>query len=80
MRVRKLMWFVNYDERLKALASHPKLLAVLRRIIGSDNLTMFQDMGLVKPPRIGREKPWHQDMAYFNVPIDTVSRWRLDCF
>ncbi len=70
--VRKLMWFVSYDERLKALAAHPKLLAVLRRIIGSDDLTMFQDMGLIKPPRIGREKPWHQDMAYFNVPIDTV--------
>ena len=70
--VRKLMWFVNYDERLRALAAHPKLLAVLRRIIGSDDLTMFQDMGLIKPPRIGREKPWHQDMAYFNVPIDTT--------
>lgn len=70
--IRKLMWFVNYEDRLKALAEHPKLLSVLRRIIGSNSLTMFQDMGLIKPPKIGREKPWHQDMAYFNIPIDTV--------
>ncbi len=70
--VRKLMWFVNYEERLKALAEHPELLSVLRRIIGSNSLTMFQDMGLIKPPKIGREKPWHQDLAYFNIPIDTV--------
>ena len=75
--IRKLMWFVEYDERLKALAEHPKLLSVLRRIIGSNDLTMFQDMGLIKPPRIGREKPWHQDLAYFNLPINTtvVGAW-----
>lgn len=70
--IRKLMWFVNYEDRLKALAEHPKLLSVLRRIIGSNSLVMFQDMGLIKPPRIGREKPWHQDMAYFNIPIESV--------
>ena len=27
-------------------------------------------MALLKPPR-GREKPWHQDHAYFNLPLDT---------
>ncbi|GAB5537628.1 MAG: hypothetical protein Rubg2KO_38770 [Rubricoccaceae bacterium] len=70
--IRKIMWFVDYDDRLRAMASHPSMLDVLRRIIGSDELTMFQDMGLVKPPRIGREKPWHQDMAYFDLPVDTV--------
>jgi hypothetical protein len=26
---------------------------------------VFQDMILVKPPNVGREKPWHQDHAYF---------------
>ena len=32
---------------------------------------------MIKPPRIGREKPWHQDMAYFNLPLDTtvVGAW-----
>lgn len=68
--IRKLSYFVEYDQRLKALAFHPPLLNVLARIIGEDPLNMFQDMALLKPPRIGGEKPWHQDMAYFNVPLD----------
>ncbi len=70
--VRKLFYYVEYDDRLKALAYHPTLLNVLNRIIGYDDITMFQDMALIKPPRIGREKPWHQDMAYFNVALDTI--------
>ena len=70
--IRKIMWFVDYDERLRAMAAHPAMLTVLRRLIGSNELTMFQDMALVKPPRIGREKPWHQDMAYFDLPVETT--------
>ena len=68
--VRKLAWFVEYDERLKALSHHPALLSVLARIMGEDP-DMFQDMALIKPPLIGREKPWHQDFAYFNLPMGT---------
>ncbi|RYG34113.1 phytanoyl-CoA dioxygenase family protein, partial [bacterium] len=32
---------------------------------------MFQEMALMKPPGIGREKPWHQDHAYFDLPEGT---------
>jgi len=32
---------------------------------------LFQDMALLKPPQ-GREKPWHQDCAYFNMPLGTM--------
>jgi hypothetical protein len=28
-------------------------------------------MALLKPPGGGREKPWHQDKAYFNLTLDT---------
>ena len=75
--VRKLFYFTDYDARLKALVEHPKLLTALRRLISEDELTMFQDMALIKPPRIGREKPWHQDMAYFNLPLSAtvVGAW-----
>ena len=66
--VRKLMWFADYDPRLKALAAHPALLAVLRRLIGGEP-TMFQDMALLKPPGVGREKPWHQDKAFFTISL-----------
>jgi phytanoyl-CoA hydroxylase len=67
--VRKIMWFVNYDDRLKALSAHPQLLAIVRRIVNGEP-KMFQDMGLIKPPSGGREKPWHQDKAFFNLDID----------
>ncbi len=66
--VRKLMWFVEYDARLKALSSNPALLDVLRRVIGGEP-TMFQDMALLKPPGVGREKPWHQDKAFFTISL-----------
>lgn len=69
--VRKLMGFVNYDDRLAALAEHPRLTALLSRIIGEPNLNMFQDMALLKPPGVGREKPWHQDKAFFNLKIES---------
>lgn len=69
--VRKFMWFVDYDPRLKALSQHPKLIDLLTRLIG-ETPQLFQDMALIKPPRGGREKPWHQDHAYFNLSLDTT--------
>lgn len=68
--VRKLMHFVNYEDRLRRLAEDPGLLSVLQKLIGAKPC-MFQDMALIKPPKIGREKPWHQDQAYFNYPLQT---------
>jgi len=65
--VRKLMWFVDHDRRLAALAQDAGVLAVVRRLLGRDDVVLFQDMALLKPPGGGSEKPWHQDKAYFNV-------------
>lgn len=67
--VRKLMWFVGVEPRLAALAEHPRLLALLGRLLGEAPV-LFQDMALLKPPH-GREKPWHQDHAYFTFPLGT---------
>jgi phytanoyl-CoA hydroxylase len=67
--VRKLMWFVGVEPRLNALAAHPRLLALIQRLLG-EAPRLFQDMALLKPPG-GREKPWHQDHAYFNFPNGT---------
>ncbi|MEZ4870327.1 MAG: phytanoyl-CoA dioxygenase family protein [Caldilineaceae bacterium] len=69
--VRKFMWFVDYEPRLQALASHPQLLGAVQRLIGEEP-ALFQDMALIKPPRIGREKPWHQDHAYFELSLTTT--------
>ena len=69
--VRKLGLFVDFDERLKAISHHPKMLAALQPLLHGAEPAMFQDMALIKPPRLGREKPWHQDKAYFDYPIGT---------
>jgi phytanoyl-CoA hydroxylase len=68
--VRKFMWFTEHEPRLKAMEQHPKLKRVIELILGESSV-MFQDMALIKPPKIGREKPWHQDQAYFDYPIGT---------
>jgi phytanoyl-CoA hydroxylase len=68
--VRKLFKMVEYDARVAALAQHPQLIALMARLVG-DTPALFQDQALLKPPLIGREKPWHQDNAYFNLPPET---------
>lgn len=69
--VRKLMSFVDEDAALGSLSTDEALLDVVCRLMEGATPELFQDMALLKPPG-GREKPWHQDMAYFNVPIDTT--------
>ncbi|MCC5805846.1 MAG: phytanoyl-CoA dioxygenase family protein [Opitutales bacterium] len=66
--VRKLMHFVDFEPRLAAIANDPRLLNVIQRLLGEPP-KMFQDMALIKPPHFGREKPWHQDKAYFDLSL-----------
>ena len=68
--VRKFMWFVDFDKRFRQIAYSPEMLAVVEKLLGAEP-EMFQEMALFKPPGIGREKPWHQDHAYFNVSEGT---------
>ncbi|MBI3971658.1 MAG: phytanoyl-CoA dioxygenase family protein [Chloroflexi bacterium] len=74
--VRKLIGYVEFDERLKAMSRHPRLIDAVSRLIGEPP-ALWADQALLKPPLIGREKPWHQDHAYFNLPIGTriVGAW-----
>ena len=63
---RKFMSFSRHDPRLDALAHHPGILRLVAQLLGG-RPEMFQDMALLKPPGGGREKPWHQDNAYFHL-------------
>ena len=76
LAVRKLMSFGIWDDRLKTTTEHPGIVAALRRLLGEAPV-LFQEMALLKPPHIGREKPWHQDCAYFDLPLETpvVAIW-----
>jgi len=67
--VRKFMGFTAHHPSLQALASQPGLLQALARIM-EDTPVLYQEMAMLKPPQ-GREKPWHQDHAYFNFSLDT---------
>lgn len=74
--VRKLTRFVGFDPRLDVFGEDNKLLDILTLIMGEPP-KLFANQAMLKPPGIGREKPWHQDHAYFNLPLDTciVSAW-----
>ena len=67
--VRKFMGFIDRHPPLAALARHPEILGLVQRLI-EGNPELFQEMALIKPPK-GREKPWHQDHAYFNLALGT---------
>lgn len=67
---RKFMRFSAHDQRLESVAQDPAILNVVRKFLGGAP-QMFQDMALLKPPGGGREKPWHQDNAFFHMPPGT---------
>lgn len=68
--VRKFMGFTEQHLPLKRLACHEELIALMQTLCGTEDIELFQEMAMIKPPG-GREKPWHQDHAYFNYPLDT---------
>jgi phytanoyl-CoA hydroxylase len=67
---------VEHDQRLGLVASHPDLQSFLRRAM-ADVPVLVHNMVRAKPPPMGREKPWHQDLTHFSVdPAATVvSAW-----
>ncbi len=67
--VRKFMGFVEHHPGLAALADKTELRELATRLLG-EPVRLYQDMAMIKPPG-GREKPWHQDHAYFNLPLET---------
>ena len=48
------------------LATEPKILDMIERQIGP-NITFWSSHLLCKPPRTGREVPWHQDAREWNL-------------
>lgn len=70
--IRKLNGFLEFDERLRGMCDDPRLIEALSGLMGAP-ATLFDNDGQahLKPPKIGREKPWHQDHAYFNLPMGT---------
>ena len=66
LRIRKYMDFTQDAPALARAANSARLHGAMDQLLGAGRV-LFQEMALVKPPRIGSEKPWHQDAAYFRV-------------
>ncbi|MBM3601190.1 MAG: phytanoyl-CoA dioxygenase family protein [Alphaproteobacteria bacterium] len=64
--IRKFARFVDDSPALHAVAMSRRLHSILDQLLGQGRV-LFQDMALIKPPRIGGAKLWHQDASYFRV-------------
>lgn len=73
-RVRKLMGFVGYEPEIDSFLQGNNLVQLVADLLECDDVSemeLFQDMAMLKPASGGREKPWHQDKAYFDVALET---------
>ena len=74
--VRKITHYTKENAYLKSLSLLPMLLRSVETLLG-EKAEMVVENALLKPPLIGREKPWHQDTAIFDLPVDcpVVGAW-----
>jgi ectoine hydroxylase-related dioxygenase (phytanoyl-CoA dioxygenase family) len=69
--VRGIAFPARFDPVFREVARHPRLLELVRSLIGP-RIMLFRDQMLLKPPG-GQEKPLHQDQSYFRVqPEDAI--------
>lgn len=68
--VRKLAFFDREARECGLPVDQPRLVRFVSQLMDDRAPALFQTMTLLKPPRIGREKPWHQDHAYFNLDLE----------
>jgi phytanoyl-CoA hydroxylase len=64
--IRKYMDFCDDAPALRDAAFSQRLHLILDQLLGQGRV-LFQQMAMVKPPRLGSEKPWHQDASYFRI-------------
>jgi ectoine hydroxylase-related dioxygenase (phytanoyl-CoA dioxygenase family) len=73
--IRKIEGLVENDDLFLSLARHPLILGRIQDLLGT-YVRMFRDALMMKPPRVGSEKPYHQDSAYWQIePMDLCSVW-----
>lgn len=68
-KVRKLAFFGDEATDCGLPVDEPRMMRCVQQLMGGREPNLFQTMTLLKPPHIGREKPWHQDHAYFNIDV-----------
>jgi phytanoyl-CoA hydroxylase len=74
--IRKVEKLVERDTLYNKLALHPLIFPKIQDILGDDELRLFRDALMMKPPHHGSAKPWHQDSVYWPIePMDLCSIW-----
>ncbi|MDW8104233.1 MAG: phytanoyl-CoA dioxygenase family protein [Armatimonadota bacterium] len=75
---RKIWNLYGNDELVTRLVQDERILSLVTSVLG-DEVWFFADKALLKPPHIGVEKPWHQDIPYFpfepKAPYLHVAVW-----
>lgn len=74
---RKIGGICTLSEPFNRLMRHPVLLGFVQQIMGPE-VSLFLDAIYPKAARVGREKPWHQDQAFWkwephDVTIQTMT-------
>lgn len=63
------------DEELRRFCAQPKLVEVLKPLIG-DDIRLYYNQAIYKPSENPREFPWHQDNGYTPVkPDQYITCW-----
>ena len=61
---RKIGGISELSDVFNALLHHELIVEVLHEVMGPE-IHLYRDVVMMKPARIGREKPWHQDAVYW---------------
>jgi ectoine hydroxylase-related dioxygenase (phytanoyl-CoA dioxygenase family) len=70
---RKIGGITELSPAFDRLCKHPRVLDLLHAIMGP-TIQLWRDVCMMKPARVGREKPWHQDSSYWPwEPMSLVS-------
>ncbi|MDX2109181.1 MAG: phytanoyl-CoA dioxygenase family protein [Verrucomicrobiota bacterium] len=73
LQVRKFMWFEKEAPIFQEILRPDSPMQTIVADLISDSPLLYQSLALIKPPKIGSTKPWHQDNAYFSVkPLESI--------
>ena len=70
---RRIGGVARLSDAFARLVAHPRVLDLLHALLGA-RVELWRDLLMMKPARVGREKPWHQDAVYWPWrPMSIVS-------
>jgi len=70
---RKIGGITDLSDAFSRLMHHERVLDVLHPLMGP-KIQLWRDVCMMKPARVGREKPWHQDSSYWPwEPMNLIS-------